>query len=810
MITKKSTKSLDFSNGSSESRKPWKDVTKDEPCRHCGKDHWCYRFLDSPFLEVCKRNGLLEGWKKIDKHDNEGAYYLAPIDQQKQARPKQRRQWLYEDREGKPLVMVNRIDNGSGKKKIYQEHYQDGRWVTALGDIKREDIPVYHYKEVGLARIVGGSVFIVEGESCVDSLRSLNLFVTTNIGGSGKWTDGDSKDVEGLQLILSPDRDKPGVKHFLDLYKRHPDAKVLLPYRDSPFWDNLPNDGGLDIADEIEEYHLSKDDILNRIMDITPEFIQRLERQINAVQSSGASTDVDSIDALDNPSRKAKNTPVRLGQSLAEDFRADWAYHEEQQTWRCFDGQIWNKTTSRAFRSLVYQQLKPIGLDSRVQVNGAVETLEDELIIPEWKSLDPKRYIPFDNLIYDCHKRTLEEYKPGFRLTNKLPYPYQQIDVEGSLMDAFKEECPNIYAYMNRAMDRDSARIKLLLAIINAAIKWRFFEFQKFVTLTGKSGAGKGTFIRLLTKIVGDENHQATKLANLSKDASVAAIIDKQLVTCPDERRKTGIDDLLALTGGDKVGYRDLYKSAASSHFLGLIVIGCNNPIFIGDTTGIDRRQVLVHFNTAIPRGEQNSKSEELFDSEITSLVSLVLTMADSEVETIIKGEGDATIPIFKLYEWKDRTQNDTLAAFVDEWIIREEGKELEVYIGDGNSARQGYLETLFGAYREYAKYSGGDAKKLQNFTEDFVKITSDVLGWNVKKGKRNSKGNRIVGEVRLRRPTTDKGEEFDRDIPTLTEQLEQNAEIEKSFGVLPTLPTQSLPGKDCEPITRVYIEPTF
>lgn len=500
--------------------------------------------------------------------------------------------------------------------------------------------------------------------------------------------------------------------------------------------------------------------------------------------------------------RKLKKSPIELGQMLAEDFRTEWSYHHEQQTWRSYNGKTWDKLAPDLFESLVYQQIKgkEIELKSPLQVTGAVATLKNELIIPEWKPLDRRRFIAFDNLVYDSYEKKTEEYKPGFRLTSKLPYPYQEIDVKGSIIDALKENCPNIYAYMNRAMDGDSTRIKLLLAIINAVIKFRFFEFQKFVYLIGKSGAGKGTFVRLLTKVVGEVNSHGGKAANLTKAHYIAAWIDKQLVTFPDERKKISVDGLLELTGGDKIEYRDLYKSAASSYFYGTIVITANNPIFIGDTTGIDRRQVLVHFNTTIPKEERSSKIEELYDAEISALISVVLSMADDEVESIIKGEGDAEIPAFKLQEWLVKVQNDSLAAFIDERIIFERGKSFETYIGDGNLEKPHYKETLFGSYKEFIKYSGGEAKKLHNFSEALISLMSDVLGWDVKKAKRKSKGVPLVGEIRLR------VDGFDDEIPPLSYQMQLAAEFkaennncEKSE-LSPTYPTQSASSKDYNP----------
>ena len=91
MLTKKAQsanreykKSVDKSSKSPE-------VTKDKPCRHCGKPDWCYRVPGSN-LEVCRRDELTDGWFKTSKTDRDKCHFLAPIEQQKPLRPKHKKE----------------------------------------------------------------------------------------------------------------------------------------------------------------------------------------------------------------------------------------------------------------------------------------------------------------------------------------------------------------------------------------------------------------------------------------------------------------------------------------------------------------------------------------------------------------------------------------------------------------------------------------------------------------------------------------------------------------------------------------------
>jgi hypothetical protein len=236
----------------------FKGVTKFTPCPHCGKPDWCYFLGD---LSVCKRNAEpAPGWKLTSKKDDEGSYYYAPISEksEKSIRPAQVRTWVYYGRDGQPLVRVGHKDDGTGKKpERWQERWDGSKWVKGLKGIKREDIPIYRYAEITEAIALGKTIFIVEGETCADSLWILGLSATTNIAGSGKWRPSDTEDLRSAKVVLCPDRDKPGIKHMELVAEDFPDAQWLYAFPNSPFWNNLPNSGGVDVVDWIEDYKLS-------------------------------------------------------------------------------------------------------------------------------------------------------------------------------------------------------------------------------------------------------------------------------------------------------------------------------------------------------------------------------------------------------------------------------------------------------------------------------------------------------------------------------------------------------------------------
>ncbi len=112
-------------------------------------------------------------------------------------------------------------------------------------------------------------IILVEGEGIVDLLLKMGIASTTAIGGAGKWKHygypNYCQDLAGAVVVLCPDRDKPGVKHCLEIEQDFPEAQWLYAFPDSPLWDNLPTKNGLDIADWIAAEQVGGDQILGAI-----------------------------------------------------------------------------------------------------------------------------------------------------------------------------------------------------------------------------------------------------------------------------------------------------------------------------------------------------------------------------------------------------------------------------------------------------------------------------------------------------------------------------------------------------------------
>jgi putative DNA primase/helicase len=137
-------------------------------------------------------------------------------------------EYRYHNADGTLAFIVERVEhqNADGSfaikddkcKKTFRQKRPDpdrpGKFVW-----NTEGVPIVPYAlpEVTVAIAGGRTIFIVEGEKCVDSLRELGAPATTNRGGAGKWRPELNAFFMGADVVLVPDNDDAGHKHVQEI-----------------------------------------------------------------------------------------------------------------------------------------------------------------------------------------------------------------------------------------------------------------------------------------------------------------------------------------------------------------------------------------------------------------------------------------------------------------------------------------------------------------------------------------------------------------------------------------------------------------
>lgn len=93
-----------------------------------------------------------------------------------------------------------------GSKDFSWHHMKNGRWENGKGG---HEIPLYN--EIALAS--AETVYIVEGEKDVETMKRLNLPAVSTPGGAGaKWKEAYTSRFKDLNVIILHDNDQPGKK----------------------------------------------------------------------------------------------------------------------------------------------------------------------------------------------------------------------------------------------------------------------------------------------------------------------------------------------------------------------------------------------------------------------------------------------------------------------------------------------------------------------------------------------------------------------------------------------------------------------
>lgn len=159
--------------------------------------------------------------------------------------------WSYTDPNGSEMFRVIRIDqpavDGRGKpaKEFRPIVWTEFGWtIGGLPEVR----PLYR-----LLDLVGGeTVFVVEGEKCVEALRQLGVTATTSACGSGSASKSDWTPLQRFQrIVIIPDNDASGQKYLQDV------ARILTQLQPTPEINvaRLPGvELGGDVVDWLEQH----------------------------------------------------------------------------------------------------------------------------------------------------------------------------------------------------------------------------------------------------------------------------------------------------------------------------------------------------------------------------------------------------------------------------------------------------------------------------------------------------------------------------------------------------------------------------
>lgn len=153
-------------------------------------------------------------------------------------------------------------------------------------------------------------------------------------------------------------------------------------------------------------------------------------------------------------------------------------------------------------------------------------------------------------------------------------------------------------------------------------------EWGLFLEATGTAGAGKSIFGEIATIINGKGNTAILDLKAFEDIKGRVVLIGKTLAYSPDQKPYKGTaDDLKAMTGGDPIKIKQLYRDEIEIKVNAVFMMSTNYPITFTDRNGgITRRRVIIHFTRAIPKEKKDVNFIEKVRQEVYGITNLLLS----------------------------------------------------------------------------------------------------------------------------------------------------------------------------------------
>ncbi|MBN8441574.1 MAG: hypothetical protein J0M28_07730 [Thauera sp.] len=402
----------------------------------------------------------------------------------------------------------------------------------------------------------------------------------------------------------------------------------------------------------------------------------------------------------------------RYGYKAADDLWYEW----QGSHWAA-DGR--SQRIARAVHTALEVGFAPCGFSAST-ADGILRLLQSGGRL-DLALADGAHFLPFRNGLLDLRTRTLAPHNPAAGLDWCLAHDFDP-----------EADCPTIKTWLKGALRGDEALVEFVRAAAAAVLTGRY-DLQKFVYLRGRAGTGKGTFLRLLTAMMGSGNVHSTSLAALEKDQfETAAIQGKRLVIIADASRHGGsVETLLNLTGGDPVRLRRMHKEASSFVFKGVVVVASNDELVTNNpSSALQRRRLNVPFERVATEAEKmewarRGGEEVVLHSELPGLVNWLLALDADEVASALRNPPAAV-----------REANDTAEEannHLARWM-KARCAPAPAHVTAWGKATDPSADSLYSSFIHFCQGERVNPFALNRF-KDLVRETAGTLGWEVSVG---------------------------------------------------------------------------
>jgi P4 family phage/plasmid primase-like protien len=338
-------------------------------------------------------------------------------------------------------------------------------------------------------------------------------------------------------------------------------------------------------------------------------------------------------------------------------------------------------------------------------LSGVLRKARGLLEVPhDYFASDLTKFIPCANGMLRLEDKALLPFSPSYRRRNKLAVPFD-LSAKGALF---------LDTLMRPALDDEE--LDLLqrwcgLALIGENLA------QRIPILTGTAGGGKGTFIRVLTGIIGQTNLASLRPQLLGERFELGRFLGKTLLYGADVPEnflnQRGASVLKSLTGGDPVTLEFKNSNENPSIICRFnVIVTCNSRLTVhleGDTDAWRRRLAIIEYHKPKPENAIADLDQQILRNESSGVLNWMLEGLDK-----LRADG-----------WQLRLTGKQQAA-VDNLLLESDGHA--VFAREGlsrNPAQTLTVQDCYSAYVEFCNQHGWTALTRNRFTPA---ITDEVV----------------------------------------------------------------------------------
>lgn len=328
---------------------------------------------------------------------------------------------------------------------------------------------------------------------------------------------------------------------------------------------------------------------------------------------------------------------------------------------RWWSGREWQQFPEGKMHIFLWECL-PVEMDKSSNYNSIHQAFL--IAIPRVKSKKPCKRIFFRNEVVNSVAGEVTQH-------DKSNLNYGTLSVDRSL-DTVIIKWKQFLVSMFDSIDSD--RVNLLQEIFGWCLISHNLGIEKYIAFVGVTRAGKGTVLRVLMKILGEENCNTVNFSTLGSPHShetmrkYNVIIDLEAKIPAKQDRSEAAATLLKVTANESMSSRQFHKTESIYGPMNTkLVIACNKiPTLLDDSGASAGRATILLFSKSFKDKEQLG----LYDELITELPGIVNWSIEG-LYRLKNNNSRFTLPLSSLEQQDDLKRNSQpLSEFTDEYII--------------------------------------------------------------------------------------------------------------------------------------------